>query len=236
VRLRIDVALALPDFELAVDLDMESSSIGVFGPSGAGKTTLLEIIAGLRAADRSEIAIDGRQIGHLPARERHIGYVPQDETLFPHMSVRGNVLYGRECGAGNPAGVSAAIRRQDCRRHTEARLTEVANALGIEALLDRGVAKLSGGERRRVAIARAFMTRPAVLLLDEPLAGLDATRASATIEMLRAIQMPIVFVSHDRDEVAALCEHVIVLDRGVPATVTRKSWLHHTFSPRPGAG
>jgi molybdate transport system ATP-binding protein len=213
VRLRIDVALALPDFELAVDLDMKSSSIGVFGPSGAGKTTLLEIIAGIRASDRSEIEIDGLAIGHLPARERHIGYVPQDETLFPHMSVRGNVLYGGEDAA--------------------ARLNDVAQALGIEALLDRGVAKLSGGERRRVAIARALLTRPAVLLLDEPLAGLDATRASRTIEMLRGIQTPIVFVSHDRDEIAALCTQVIVLDRGRVQWAGATPQMSFSLSSRP---
>jgi len=191
VRLRLDVAVALPGFTLAVDVDMQLSAIGVFGPSGAGKTTLLEIIAGVRTADRSEIEIDGRRIGHLPARERHIGYVPQDETLFPHMSVRGNLMYG-----------------------TAEMDTEVLRTLEIESLLDRGVAKLSGGERRRVAIARALFTRPALLLLDEPLAGLDAELASRTLEMLKRIETPMLFVSHDREEVAALCDHVIVLDRG----------------------
>jgi molybdate transport system ATP-binding protein len=192
MRLRIDVSLALPEFTLRVDTEIQSSAIGLFGPSGAGKTTLLEIIAGIRAADRSQIAIDGREIGHLPARERHIGYVPQDETLFPHLSVRGNLMYGAV--ALDP---------------------EVVTTLDIEPLLDRGVGKLSGGERRRVAIARALFTRPSVLLLDEPLAGLDAARASRTIAMLRRIATPMLFVSHDRDEIAALCDRVVVLERGV---------------------
>jgi ABC-type molybdate transport system ATPase subunit len=192
LRLRLDIALALPEFTLRIDADIHSSAIGLFGPSGAGKTTLLEIIAGVRAADRSVISIDGREIGHLPARERHIGYVPQDETLFPHMSVRANVLYGA----------------QQIDAH-------IVKTLEIESLLDRGVGKLSGGERRRVAIARALLTKPSVLLLDEPLAGLDATRASRTIEMLRHIETPMLYVSHDREEIAALCERVIVIDRGV---------------------
>ncbi|HEY2092197.1 MAG TPA: ATP-binding cassette domain-containing protein [Thermoanaerobaculia bacterium] len=192
MRMRIDVSLALPDFTLRVDADIQSSAIGLFGPSGAGKTTLLEIIAGIRSADRSRITIDGREISHLPSRERRIGYVPQDETLFPHMSVRANLMYGA-------VGLDP----------------EVVKTLDIESLLDRGVAKLSGGERRRVAIARALFTKPSVLLLDEPLAGLDATRVSRTIAMLRRIETPMLFVSHDRDEIAALCDQVIVLDRGV---------------------
>jgi molybdate transport system ATP-binding protein len=192
VRLRLEVTLALPAFTLAADVDIESSAIGLFGPSGAGKTTLLEIIAGIRKPDRGRIAIDGREIAGLPARERHIGYVPQDDTLFPHMSVRGNVLYG-----------------------AEALDADVVKTLEIEPLLERSVAKLSGGERRRVAIARALLAKPALLLLDEPLAGLDATRAFRTIEMLRQIPAPILFVSHSRDEIAALCDTTIELDHGV---------------------
>lgn len=192
MKLRLDVTLALPGFTLEADVDIDSSAIGLFGPSGAGKTTLLEIIAGIRVPDRARIAIDGREIAHLPARERRIGYVPQDDTLFPHMSVRGNVLYG-----------------------AEALDAEVLKTLEIESLLDRTVAKLSGGERRRVAIARALLAKPALLLLDEPLSGLDNARASLIIEMLQRVETPILFVSHNRDEIAALCDATIVLDHGV---------------------
>ena len=192
MKLRLDVTVALPAFTLRTDLEIDSSAIGLFGPSGSGKTTLLEVIAGIREADRARIAIDGREIAHLPPRERRIGYVPQDDTLFPHMTVRRNVLYG-----------------------AEALDAEVVKTLEIEPLLDRSVAKLSGGERRRVAIARALLARPAVLLLDEPLAGLDAARASKIIQMLQKIETPIVFVSHDRDEIAALCDTTIELDHGV---------------------
>ena len=192
MKLRLDVTLALPGFTLEADVDIDSSAIGLFGPSGAGKTTLLEIIAGIRRPDRARIAIDGREIAHLPARERRIGYVPQDDTLFPHMSVRGNVLYG-----------------------AEALDAEVLKTLEIESLLDRTVAKLSGGERRRVAIARALLAKPALLLLDEPLSGLDNARASLIIEMLQQVETPILFVSHNREEIAALCDATIVLDHGV---------------------
>ena len=192
MKLRLAVTLALPAFTLEADVDIDSSAIGLFGPSGSGKTTLLEIIAGIRTPDRARIAIDGREIAHLPARERRIGYVPQDDTLFPHMSVRGNVLYG-----------------------AEALDAEVLKTLEIESLLDRTVAKLSGGERRRVAIARALLAKPALLLLDEPLSGLDNARASLIIEMLQRIETPILFVSHNRDEIAALCDATIVLDHGV---------------------
>ena len=192
MKLRLDVTLALPGFTLEADVDIDSSAIGLFGPSGAGKTTLLEIIAGIRRPDRARIAIDGREIAHLPARERRIGYVPQDDTLFPHMSVRGNVLYG-----------------------AEALDAEVLKTLEIETLLDRTVAKLSGGERRRVAIARALLAKPALLLLDEPLSGLDNARASLIIEMLQQVETPILFVSHNREEIAALCDATIVLDHGV---------------------
>ncbi|HEX3108469.1 MAG TPA: ATP-binding cassette domain-containing protein [Thermoanaerobaculia bacterium] len=199
MKLRLDVTLALPAFTLQADVDIDSSAIGLFGPSGAGKTTLLEIIAGIRVPDHARIAIDGREIAHLPARERRIGYVPQDDTLFPHMSVRGNVLYG-----------------------AEALDVEVLKTLEIESLLDRTVAKLSGGERRRVAIARALLAKPALLLLDEPLSGLDNARASLIIEMLQQIATPILFVSHNRDEIAALCDATIVLDHGVTSYGDRR--------------
>jgi molybdate transport system ATP-binding protein len=199
VKLRLDVALTLPAFTLKADVDIDSSAIGLFGPSDAGKTTLLEIIAGIREPDRARISIDGREIAHLPARERRIGYVPQDDTLFPHMSVRGNVLYG-----------------------AEALDAEILKTLEIEALLDRTVAKLSGGERRRVAIARALLAKPALLLLDEPLSGLDNARASLIIEMLQQIETPILFVSHNRDEIAALCDATIVLDHGVTSYGDRR--------------
>ncbi len=176
-----DVTLALPDFTLRASFDVETNALGIFGPSGAGKTTLLEIIAGVRKPDRGRILIDDVDITTLKARERKIGYVPQDETLFPHMSVRANVTYGGK------------------------------NVQIVEDLIDRSVAKLSGGERRRVALARALAINPRLLLLDELLAGLDEARKRQLIDLL---PRPLIFVSHERDEIAALCEHVVSIDRG----------------------
>jgi len=187
-----DVRLALPEFELNASFDVETNALGIFGPSGAGKTTLLEIVAGLRKPDRGRILLDGVEITSLRARVRRIGYVPQDETLFPHMSVRGNVTYG--VGQTFLSGQ-----------------TRMSGPHWIDDLIDRSVAKLSGGERRRVALARAMMTNPRLLLLDELLAGLDDARKRQLIDLL---PRPLIFVSHERDEIAALCEHVVSIDRG----------------------
>src|SRR5205823_907823 len=134
MRLRLDgVSLALPEFELTADFEVTTNALGIFGPSGSGKTTLLEIIAGLRDPDRGRVFVDDVELTALKTRERKIGYVPQDETLFPHMTVRGNVMYGM-------------WRRRPRRR--ESAPPRAAALHGIE--LDRSVAKLSGGERRRV--------------------------------------------------------------------------------------
>jgi molybdate transport system ATP-binding protein len=204
VNLRLEeVAVALHDFGLAVDAALVSEATGVFGPSGAGKTTLLETIAGLRRPHVGRIVLNGRVLHDdavdIPPRERRIGYVPQDETLFPHMSVRANALYGARNGGA-------------------ARLAELADMLELTALLDRGVSTLSGGERRRIALARALMTQPDVLLLDEPLSGLDASLKQRTIDLLCSLRAhlhtPMLLVSHDQAEIRALCDEVIVLDRG----------------------
>ena len=197
MRLRLDgVSLALPEFELTADFEVTTNALGIFGPSGSAKTTLLEIIAGLRDPDRGRVFVDDVELTALKTRERKIGYVPQDETLFPHMTVRGNVMYGM-------------WRRRPRRRESA---PPWAAPHGID--LDRSVAKLSGGERRRVALARAMMTEPRLLLLDEPLTGLDMKRKDELIAILREVQTPLIFVSHERDDIAALCEHVVTIDRG----------------------
>jgi len=182
-----DVTLALTDFTLHASFDVTTDALGIFGPSGAGKTTMLEMLAGVRQPDRGRILIDDVDITRMPARERRIGYVPQDDTLFPHMSVRGNVMYGAPGGRGRPP------------------------LHWVDDLIERDVKKLSGGERRRVALARAMTTEPRLLLLDELLAGLDAERKQQLIDIL---PRPHVFVSHERDEIAALCDAVVTIDRG----------------------
>lgn len=194
----------LAHFTLELDLEIARDVTALFGPSGAGKTTVLDLIAGLRRSPSAYIELDGRVLTdtsarrEVPARHRHIGYVPQDGALFPHLSVRGNLLYGSK-------GEWADLER----------VTEV---LDIGHLLDRRIGGLSGGERQRVALARALLSSPKLLLLDEPLASLDEelrTRVLAYLKRVRdEFRVPMLYVSHARSEVVELCEEVLILERG----------------------
>jgi molybdate transport system ATP-binding protein len=202
-----DVALALPEFTLHAHFDVTTNALGLFGPTGAGKTTLLEIVAGVRDPDRGRIFLDDVEITSLRSRDRRIGYVPQDDTLFPHMSVEANVMYGEK-------RAEARVADEDVRHPIRY----------PSDLYDRSVAKLSGGERRRVALARALATNPRLLLLDEALTGLDDALKQ---QIVGALKLPMIFVSHDRGEIAALCEHVVAIDRGqcsAPASLPHTSF------------
>ncbi|HEY0156533.1 MAG TPA: ATP-binding cassette domain-containing protein [Thermoanaerobaculia bacterium] len=190
-----ELLLPLGEITLDVTLQLDARTTALFGPSGAGKTTLLECIAGLRRPKRGRIELHGREVSNLPPRLRRIGYVPQDDALFPHLSVRQNVFYGaREEGAG------------------------VIAVLELAPLLERSVERLSGGERKRVALARALLTKPDLLLLDEPLAGVDHALRDRVLEYLVRVRdelaVPTVYVTHDMAEAAALCDEVVLLDRG----------------------
>jgi molybdate transport system ATP-binding protein len=197
-----NVRLLLSGFELALDLEMTAERTGIFGPSGAGKTSLLETVAGLRETTSGEIHFNGTSFSALPVRERRIGYVPQDDSLFPHLDVRRNLLYGRPSDAQNP----------------QFSLEHVTQFLAIEPLLDRDVRQLSRGERQRVTIGRALLSEPRLLLLDEPLTGLDRELRETILEQLKKLpnefDLPMLYVTHDRAEAIALCDEVLLIERG----------------------
>ena len=197
-----DVVVPLAHFTLEVSIEMNARTTALYGPSGAGKTSLLEVIAGLRTPVRGNVEIHGRLVNDVPPRKRRVGYVPQDDALFPHLSVRQNITYG---GPIDEA---------------------VIHVLEIAHLLERDVRKLSGGERKRVALARALLSHPAVLLLDEPLSGVDAELRARVLEHLVRVRdefpIPMIYVTHDRDEASVICEEMVMLERG---RVTRQqSW------------
>lgn len=208
ISLTLDVTLRQQAFELQVRDTASVEVLGLSGPSGSGKTSLLETIAGIRTPDAGEIRVGDRvlfssAVGiNLPARERHIGYVPQDALLFPNLDVGENINYG--------------VRHRD-KMSVERRDTLV-QILDLAPLLQRRVQKLSGGEKQRVAIARALMTQPAVLLLDEPLAGVDRARRDRilpyVLRIRRELHVPLVYVTHDETELNAIADRVLQLADG----------------------
>jgi molybdate transport system ATP-binding protein len=211
IDLALDVHVEADEFTLDVTDRAQVEVLGLYGPSGAGKTTLLETIAGLKRPSRGQIAVgdvilfsSSRGVD-LPPRERRVGYVPQEALLFPHLNVRRNVLFG----ANNTKRAAA---------DHEAELRTVAAMLEIEPLLDRRVQGLSGGERQRVALARALMTSPTLLLLDEPLAGVDRARRERILPYLlrirRELHVPLVYVTHDVSELMQIADRVLSIEGG----------------------
>ena len=223
-RLELATTLSLAAFELELELESDARSLALVGPSGAGKTSALEMICGWRRPRAGRIRVGGRTLYDsaagvdLPPQARRVGYVPQDLLLFPHWDVRANLL----AGAGRAARAAS--------------LERVAEVLELGGLLGRGVAQLSGGERQRVALGRALVAGPDLLLLDEPLAALDvALRRRILTYLLRVreeLATPIVLVSHDATEVAALCDEVAVLRGG---HVVRQGRPAEVFSGPDGA-
>ena len=196
-------------FVLDVSLDVSPGITILFGASGAGKSTLLDCIAGLVRPDDGQITIGGdvlfdSQRGiHLPAPKRRIAYVFQSLALFPHLTAEENVAYGLN-----------GLREGEIRE----RVAAILKALRVEKLRKQRPSEISGGEKQRIALARSLVTEPRVLLLDEPLTGLDAELKSTIVDDLRAWNaaqgIPILYVTHSREEVDALGERVIALDNG----------------------
>jgi molybdate transport system ATP-binding protein len=207
--IEFDLEARAGTFRIAARGAVESGIVGLFGPSGAGKSTLLHALAGLIPIEKGTVHLDGRVLAdaaariHLPPEARRVGVVFQDGRLFPHLGVEGNLRFGARAAAGAGAGAPA--------------FAEVVGALDLGPLLGRAVAGLSGGERQRVALGRALLAAPRVLLLDEPLASIDRARRGAILPYLRRLPgrfgIPLLHVSHDLAEMLSLTDRLILLDR-----------------------
>jgi molybdate transport system ATP-binding protein len=209
IVLAVDVEKQLGALKLAVRFDAARGATALFGPSGAGKTSVVNMIAGLLTPDRGSIAIDDMVLFDaargidVPPHRRRIGYVFQEGRLFPHLSVRQNVDYGRRM-SGRPRDAEEFER--------------IVALLDIGPLLDRRPRMLSGGERQRVAVGRALLMGPRLLLLDEPLASLDAAHKREILPYLVRLRddagIPMVYVSHTAAEVRRIATTVVRLDAG----------------------
>lgn len=202
--MRLEGQLGAFSLQVEMATERDTGVVAITGPSGSGKTSLLRGIAGLWRPRAGHVAVGDRVLFDaetgvcLPPHQRRLGVVFQDSRLFPHLTVRQNLTYGRRDG-----GLS---------------LADVVSLLGIQGLLDRRPAALSGGERQRVAMGRALLTHPDLLLLDEPLANLDAPRKRELLPFLaalpRALSVPIVLISHSLDDILQLADELVVLRDG----------------------
>jgi molybdate transport system ATP-binding protein len=209
MSLEVSAEARLGDFALDASFKSDSRVTAIYGPSGSGKTSILNVIAGLLRPRRGRVAVDGAVLldtatgAFLPPHRRRIGYVFQESRLFPHLSVKGNLLYGRMFATSS-------------RHH--ASFEEVVDLLALGPLLRRGTSALSGGERQRVAIGRALLSSPRLLLLDEPLSSLDDRRKAEVMPFLERLRdqarMPIVYVSHVFSEIERLSGTVVLMGNG----------------------
>ncbi|MBY0383022.1 MAG: molybdenum ABC transporter ATP-binding protein [Xanthobacteraceae bacterium] len=207
--LSVNVTKQQGDFSLDVAFESDSRVTGLYGASGSGKTSIINMIAGLITPDRGIIRIGNETLDdtasrlHVPPHMRRIGYVFQDARLFPHRNVKQNLDYGRRM---NGLAVDPV------------HFNRVVDLLGIKSLLPRRPGQLSGGERQRVAIGRALLLKPRLLLLDEPLGALDLARKAEILPYLERLRdeenVPMVHVSHDPDETRRLAGHIVVLKGG----------------------
>lgn len=204
--LEINVKKRLGSLDLEVDVVVPSQGVtALFGLSGSGKSSLINLVSGLIALDQGYIKLNNRTLAnsqtkcHLPPERRQMGYVFQDARLFPHYTVKGNLAYGM-------------------KHVNQAQYQEIIELLGIGGLLKRYPLTLSGGEKQRVAIGRALLTQPELLLMDEPLAALDLPRKHELLDYLdrlaKEIQIPILYVSHSLEELLRLAQRVILLQQG----------------------
>ena len=207
--LTIKIDKQLGQLNLTLDVQLPLSGVtAIFGRSGAGKTSLINILGGLSTPNKGLISLGNKVLYqdrkiNLPPEKRRIGYVFQEARLFPHYSVKGNLNYGR--------------KKRDIQNNQQ-HFERIVELLGIAHLLNDYPATLSGGEKQRVAIGRALLTNPELLLMDEPLASLDLPRKRELLPYLRTLsselKLPIIYVSHSLDEILQLANHMLVLDKG----------------------
>ena len=230
--IEVDVAGRIGAFGLDARFVSDSRGItALFGRSGAGKTTLVNMLAGLLTPERGRIAVDGTVLFdsdagiNIPPERRRIGYVFQESRLFPHLSVRGNLEYGMK-------RVAVGERRID--------FGQVSEMLGIGGLLERRPHHLSGGERQRVALGRALLASPRILLMDEPLASLDAPRKEEILPFIERLRdnfaVPIVYVSHAMEEIIRLADTMVLMSDGAVAAVGSVEDLTSRLDLRPLTG
>jgi molybdate transport system ATP-binding protein len=190
-----------PGFRLEVDMTLPGGLTCLFGRSGSGKTSIINAVAGLLRPDEARIVLDGSVLNDLPPNRREVGYVFQDARLFPHLTVEENLTYGPRVRGRKVEGMG-----------------RVVELLGIGALLSRRPAALSGGEKQRVAIGRALLSQPRLLLMDEPLAALDEARKAEILPYIETLRdetgLPILYVSHSLPEVARLATTIAVIEAG----------------------
>jgi len=214
MSLHVDITHPFGDFTLNVAFEAPGGVTALFGQSGTGKTTVVNAVAGLLQPQAGRITLSGEVLFdaaagiNLPLHKRRLGYVFQDGRLFPHMSVRQNLNYGARFAPKGATGPS---------------LDEVCDLLGLGAMLDRRPGALSGGEKQRIAIGRALLSCPRMLLMDEPLAALDSARKEEILPYLERLRdhakIPLLYVSHSVPEVARLATTVVVLEDGQVARI-----------------
>lgn len=198
-------------FNLKIDISLDSQILVLWGPSGSGKTTVLQCLAGLRRPSAGLVRLNGRVLYssinrvEVPTRFRNIGYLFQDFALFPHMSVKQNVLYGLKCQRSRPKGTALDP-------------VELLHSFGVGHLTDRYPRQLSGGEKQRVALARALAVQPQLLLLDEPFSALDRNIKQTLLEEVKKLhrqwRIPFVLVTHDETDATFLGDRLIFLENG----------------------
>ncbi len=231
MSISVDIHHLQGSFQIDAQFEAQRGLVALFGRSGSGKTSIINIIAGLTHPDRARVTIDGTALVDtekrilVPRHRRRIGYVFQEGRLFPHLTVRQNLLYGRWFSALRKAGAD---------------LDDVVDMLGLAALLDRYPGRLSGGEKQRVAVGRALLSDPRLLLMDEPLSSLDEARKAEImpyIERMRdTARVPIIYVSHSIAEVARLATSVVLISEGRVAASGPTAEIMHRLDLFPLTG